>query len=69
VSFLPITSWPGWELVSNASLYVDRELVFGVVLTGPGNGTLKEIFLQGMLGPQGSITSPQGAHPGPAFQP
>jgi hypothetical protein len=58
----------GWELVSNASLYEDRELVFGVVLTGPDDLPLSEIFLQGMLAPEGSSSSPQGAHAVPCFR-
>lgn len=48
----------GWELVSKASLHQDRELVFGVVITGPDNEPLKQILLRGMLGPQSSRASP-----------
>jgi hypothetical protein len=57
----------GWELVSNAPLHEHRELVFGVVLTGPDKGSLREILLWGMLAPEGSLSSPQGAHPVPGF--
>jgi len=58
----------GWELVSNASLYEDREFVFGFVLTGPDDLPLPEIFIQGMLAPEGSVMSPQGAHAVPCFR-
>lgn len=57
----------GWELVSNASITAERELVFGVVITGPEDWPPKEVSIYGRLAPECSLSAPRGSYPVPGF--